>query len=457
LANGQVTGFAAGHLQLLAAKLGIEIGLEAGPWHELVQAAQAGRLDGLTLAAPLAERRAHFLFTQDFHTAHLFVYLRDGDPLPPPGLAGLAGRRVGYLNEVLRERNLLAKEPSIQAVPLASQAALAEALLTGAVDAAIGSYGLEYWRASNGVLGFAPKRLLPEGPARLGISIRKDWPELVGILNKGLAAITETESAALHRRWFGRADALPADPPQPELTREEQAWIDAHPMVRVGIDPSWAPVEFFDEQRRPQGISVAYLRDIAQRLGLHFEFVPTQSWSQTLARFDQGQLDLLPAVAVTPARRQRFGLTEPYLTFPAAIFSAADLAYLGGIEALRGRVVAVVEGEAVHDWLREHHPGIRLLTAPDIPAALRAVTRGEAFAFVGNLATTSYYIGAAGLAQIKMPSSPPVGADTRTVMVPRRGDERINGSRPSLRLAPTTWSMKTKSPLLTLWLREPPP
>jgi ABC-type amino acid transport substrate-binding protein len=115
-ANGQITGFAADHLRLLGDKLGIEIGLVAGPWHEVVQAA------------------------------------------------------------------------------------LADALLTGAVDAAIGSYALEYWRASNGVLGFGPKRMLPEAPARLGISIRKDWPELVAILDKGLAAITPAESAALHRR-----------------------------------------------------------------------------------------------------------------------------------------------------------------------------------------------------------------------------------------------------------------
>ena len=100
---------------------------------------------------------------------------------------------------------------------------------------------------------------------------------------------------------------------------------------------------------------------------------------------------------VTPARRQRLGLTEPYLTFPATISSAADLAYLGGIQALHGKVVAVVEDEAVPDWLREQHPDIPLLTTPDTPAALRAVTRGEAFAFVGNLATTSYYIGASGL------------------------------------------------------------
>jgi len=399
--NGRITGYAADHLQLLESKLGIEIGLEAGPWHDMVQEAEAGRLDGLTLAAALPERRDHFNFTADFHTAHVFVYRREGDPLPAPGLVGLAGRRVGYLSEVLRERKLLATQPSIEAVPLPSQAALAQALLTGTVDAAIGSYGLEYWRANNGVLGVAPSRMLAEGPARLGISIRKDWPELVGILDKGLAAITEAESAALNPRWFGHSNTLRADPSQLDLTGGEQAWISAHPVVRVGLDPSWAPVEFIDEQRQPQGISVAYLGEMALGLGLRFEFVPTASWSQTLQQFDQGRLDLLPATAVTPARRQRFELTEPYLAFPAAIFSAADVAYLGGVEALRGQVVAVVDAESVHEWLREQHPDIRLLPVPDTPAALRAITHGEAFAFVGNLATTSYYIGASGLTEVK--------------------------------------------------------
>jgi ABC-type amino acid transport substrate-binding protein len=189
--EGRIAGFAVDHLRLLADKLGIEIGLEAGPWHAMVAAAESRRLDGLMLAAPLSERRDGFLFTDDFHTVYLFLYQRDGDPLPTPGIAGLAGLRIGYLQDVLRVRRLLAGEPSIVAVPLPSQTALAEALLTGAVDAAIGAYDLEYWRASNGVLGFGPKRMLPEGRARLGISIRKDWPELVGILNKGLAAITE--------------------------------------------------------------------------------------------------------------------------------------------------------------------------------------------------------------------------------------------------------------------------
>jgi len=400
--EGRIAGFAVDHLRLLGDKLGIEIGLEAGPWHAVVAAAESRRLDGLMLAAPLSERRDRFLFTDDFHTVYLFLYQRDGDPLPTPGIAGLAGRRIGYLQDVLRVRRLLAGEPSLVAVPLPSQAALAEALLTGAVDAAIGAYDLEYWRASNGVLGFGPKRMLPEGPARLGISIRKDWPELVGILNKGLAAITEEQSAALYRRWYGRDHLVMGAVPATDLSPEERAWIAAHPVVRVGLDPTWAPVEFFDEQRRPQGVSVAYLRLIAERLGLRLAFVEAPDWAAAVAQFDAGNLDLLPAVAATPSRRQRFDLTEPYVSFPAAIFSAADVAYLGGIEALRGQVVAVIEGDAVHEWLREQHPEIRLLRAPDTAAALRALSRGEAFAFVGNLATTSYAIGASGLTQIKV-------------------------------------------------------
>lgn len=400
--EGRIAGFAVDHLRLLGDKLGIEIGLEAGPWHAMVAAAESRRLDGLMLAAPLPERRDRFLFTDDFHTAYLFLYQRDGDPLPTPGIAGLAGRRIGYLQDVLRVRRLLAGEPSLVAVPLPSQAALAEALLTGAVDAAIGAYDLEYWRASNGVLGFGPKRMLAEGLARLGISIRKDWPEMVGILNKGLAAITEEQSAALRRRWYGRDHRLAGDLPATDLSAEERAWIAAHPVVRVGLDPTWAPVEFFDEQRRPQGVSVAYLRLIAERLGLRLAFVEAPDWAAAVAQFDAGNLDLLPAVAVNPSRRERFDLTEPYVSFPAAIFSAADVAYLGGIEALRDQVVAVIEGDAVHDWLREQHPEIRLLRAPDTAAALRAVRRGEAFAFVGNLATTSYAIGASGLTQIKV-------------------------------------------------------
>ena len=52
-------------------------------------------------------------------------------------------------------------------------------------------------------------------------------------------------------------------------------------------------------------------------------------------------------------------------------------------------------------WLREKEPEIPLLPVADTPATLRAVALGDAFAFVGNIAATSY-IGDSGLTEIKV-------------------------------------------------------
>lgn len=169
-ADGRFAGFAFDHLDLLNRKLGTPIRLEAGPWHAVVEKAEAGRLTGLTLTAPLEARKTHFLFTQPFHAVQYFIYLRTGQSMPTDGLDGLRGRRVGYLKGILYLRKLLEAHPAVKATPLDSTEALASALLEGDIDAALDSYGLEYWRVSHGVLGFAPVRMLPESQTQRGAS-----------------------------------------------------------------------------------------------------------------------------------------------------------------------------------------------------------------------------------------------------------------------------------------------
>jgi len=55
------------------------------------------------------------------------------------------------------------------------------------------------------------------------------------------------------------------------LTDEERAWIAAHPVVRVGHDPSYAPYSFPDATGRLVGIDLDYAARIAQRTGLRFQ------------------------------------------------------------------------------------------------------------------------------------------------------------------------------------------
>ncbi len=412
-AGAPMSGFAVEQLDLINRQLGTQIRIEAGPWQNMVKRAEAGEIDGLTVTAPLDERRPRFDFTDPIAVSKDFVFLRTPDAAVAAGSAvtstldTLRGKRVGYLGETLRIQRLLAQVPGVSAVPVAGYAALAQQLVEGKIDAAVGGFSFEYWRASNGVVQIVPTRIIQETEGQLVMSIRKDRAPLVGILNKGLAAIDRDALDALRRRWFGVDYLSRFGTPTPSLTPEERAWLAAHPVLRVAVDPTWAPIEFIDADGAARGMSVAYLARLGDMLGLRFEFVPGATWTQVLARMDSRAIDLLPAIAANPQRLRQMAFTAPYLSFPAAIFSAADVAFIGGPGALKGKRVLVVRNEAVQHWLETAWPDIELVPADDTREALRQLADGQAVAFIGNLVTTSYYIGKFGYTQVKVAGETP--------------------------------------------------
>jgi hypothetical protein len=69
-----------------------------------------------------------------------------------------------------------------------------------------------------------------------------------------------------------------------ELTPQERAWIEAHPVIRVGNDPSWMPIDFDDEHGLPTGVAADILALLAARLGLRFEAAPGQTWERRAVR-----------------------------------------------------------------------------------------------------------------------------------------------------------------------------
>lgn len=409
-ASGTLSGPLVEYIELLSRRLGTSITLEAGPWHEIVKKAQTGEIDGLAISTPLEERKQHFLFTNAFHESPDYIYLRSDDlqrPDAPAELKALRGMRVGYLKGSLRTERALAKNPEVRPVPLASYELLSRRLLLGEIDAVIAPYALEYWRASNAVAGLGIKRIVPEIESPQVMSIDKNKPELVGILNKGLAAISRDEQEAIYRRWFGRAISDVEAVTRVNLDAEERAWLAAHPVVRVGIEPGRAPIEFTDEAGKAQGLSLAYLERLGKILGLRFELRTDLSRKDALEMLARGEVDVLPALARTPLREQVASFTQHYASFPAAIFSATNVTYIDGPDGLKGKTVAVVRGDAVEEWLRQNWPDLNLLPVADAQAALKSLTDGRAYAFVGNLLTTSYYIGQTGLAQIRVAGETP--------------------------------------------------
>ncbi|CAK9892534.1 MULTISPECIES: EAL domain-containing protein [Pseudomonas] len=181
--------------------------------------------------------------------------------------------------------------------------------------------------------------------------------------------------------WSATAGAL-------TLTEEEQAWLSAHPQLRLGVDASWPPFEYRDQDGRYQGLAADYIALIQERLGVQFKPIEPISWTAVLEQARKNKLDLLPGIMSTPERQSFLAFTRPYLDFPIVI-----LAHEGGpqprtIKDLYGLKIAVVENYAPHELLRTHHPDLNLVALPNVSSALQALATDEVDAVVGDLASS---------------------------------------------------------------------
>ena len=181
--------------------------------------------------------------------------------------------------------------------------------------------------------------------------------------------------------WTATAGAL-------TLSDEERGWLAAHPELRLGVDASWPPFEFRDEQGRYQGLAADYINVVRDRLAVKVTPVEPVSWTEVLDQVKHGKLDLLPGIMSTPERQNYLAFTRPYLDFPIVILAHVGGAQPRNIEDLYGLKIAVVENYAPHELLRTQHPDLNLVPLPNVSSALQALATDQVDAVVGDLASS---------------------------------------------------------------------
>jgi len=176
------------------------------------------------------------------------------------------------------------------------------------------------------------------------------------------------------------------------LTEQEQAWLDKHPVIRVGIDRDYAPYEWVDKQGKYTGLAADYLRLLEERIGIRFEIIKNQPWAKVLAMAKAGDLELLSCVNRTPQREKFLFFTRAYVKNPMVIVNASRNGYVGSLSKLEGKTVAVEKGYYTQEILELHHPEINLLVVDSTKEALVKVSIGEADAYLGDAAFADYSI-----------------------------------------------------------------
>jgi len=220
-------------------------------------------------------------------------------------------------------------------------------------------------------------------------------------LGQGASNRTQADKSVAGKQTPASPDVLNT------LTAAERAWLKGHPVIRVVQDPGWPPVEFANEKGEFVGMAGDYLNIIEQRLGIRFERVKGLNWQEAYARLKRREIDMTTSVAVTPERSQFWVFTKPYMKIPIVIVTHTDVTYIAAMQELAGKKVAIVDGYAVNDWIPQDFPDIQLVRFQTAQDCLKALSRGDVFAYIDNMLVVGYYMAKLKMTMLKIAGETP--------------------------------------------------
>ncbi|MDJ0883396.1 MAG: transporter substrate-binding domain-containing protein [Desulfobacterales bacterium] len=404
--NGTPRGYSVDYIELLAAKTGLEIEFVSGPtWDEFLKRMKTGELDVMLNIAMTPERKGFLTFTPPYLQMIQALYTREDFPAVD-GIEDLFGRRLAvprgyFLQEMVAERY-----PRIEVLEVENTTEAVLAVSTGKADALydlmpVVNHIKDQLQVTNlrvgGDLGIAAGKPIP-----LHIATRSDDVLLARILAKGMNLITDAEQRELHWRWI---EPRASSRETADLTTEERRWLEDHPQIRLGVDPTWPPFEQKNADGDYAGITADYVRLLNQRLGTRMQPMMGLSWTEVLAKVQNGELDVVPCISPTPERARFLRFTKPYLVFQMVIATHKDAPFISGLADLNTETVGVVEGYVSHASIARDYPQIEIRTFGNVEEGLQAVANGQIKAFVDNLASITFIMNRMDLDSLKVAST----------------------------------------------------
>jgi PAS domain S-box-containing protein len=202
--RGLPAGVAADVMALVQRKLDLRLEYVPGQsWKEAFDDLRAGRIDLLLQAGRSPERESLFLFTQPYFSFRSVVVTRSELPFVP-NIESLLDQRFALVRNYNETNLMRASYPQLDARLVDSTEEALQAVSSGEVDATIGNVAVLHYKILQlGLTNLKVATTADSGVERyVQMAVRKDAPELVAILNKGLAAVSPAERKAINDRWF---------------------------------------------------------------------------------------------------------------------------------------------------------------------------------------------------------------------------------------------------------------
>ena len=408
--HGKYNGIAASLLKIVFQRLGIHFQIVSkGDWGKTLEGIKDGSIDVMSLITATDKRKTFLNFTAPYIKFQQ-VYLTRKDYPPVSSFSEFNGKIVA-VSKGYAEIDLLKKKyPKVKQLVVKSPLDELLAVATGRADTSIGSLSVvSYLMEHNNIPDVKIAGVSDLKIEDLSVGVRKDWPELIPILNKALDTISVSERKKIYNKWLGERDVTTQC--TLNLTAKEQKWLDLHPVVSFAGDPHWLPQEAFTDNGIYIGIVADYLEYVESQIPLKFKEIRTKEWSESVALAENGKIDVLSETIGNKEREKYLTFTKSYMSTPIVILTRNTGPIYDSPESLIGKSVILVKDYGYIEELLPLFPGIKKVYVDTVSEGILKLSRGHADAMAVAQSTGSYMISKLGIDNLIIAQTPDINVN----------------------------------------------
>ena len=201
--DGVYKGIAADYIKILSERTGIQMVVEKNlPWTKAYELAVEKKLDVLPCVAKTEQREKYFLFSEPYiDFQRVIVIKKENNTIK--NINDLKQTKVAVQTNS-SHYSYLKSFPEIELSLYKKVDEALSAVSNGSETAYVGNLATSSYLIKE--KGFTNLKYIivdSETVQSLHFAVRNDWPELVSIINKGLASITEEEKIEINNKWIG--------------------------------------------------------------------------------------------------------------------------------------------------------------------------------------------------------------------------------------------------------------
>jgi len=196
-------GMSADYTRIISQRLGIAF--EEMPdmlWTKVLKKMENREIDMLSCASASSDREVYMNFTSAYLSFPIVIITQRESPFVS-GVSDLKGKRISMVPKVF-PHGFLERE-GIEYIPVFADSPLQclEKVAVGYADAHIANLAAaSYLIEKNGLANLKIAAPTEYKTYNLHFAVRKDWPELIGILEKAIASFTREDHNAIRQKWL---------------------------------------------------------------------------------------------------------------------------------------------------------------------------------------------------------------------------------------------------------------